>query len=105
MAEKQRKGHPAVRKAVFSVLALMLVVVMGRVAVEAFSFISGNSGAVIEINGEKYTITGESCYPEEDMSGCCMEACIVWCGEKKMSAERVAVFNQKPFKCECTCID
>ncbi len=102
MDEKEGKGHPIIRKTIFALLGLMLLLVLGRVAVEAFSFIAENS-AKVEVEGQEFIIKGGICSHEGDNTECCMEVCTLWCSTKDKSALKAGVFASSPAKCECTC--
>lgn len=98
-----REGHPKMRKALFIILALILVIVMGRVTVEGFSFVVGNAVKNAGIKGDAYTITGGSCPTGEDSADCCEKACVKWCGAKERGLVRAGVIDPMKVKCKCVC--
>ena len=103
---KREEGHPRLRKAVFIVLALVLVGVMGRLVVEAFSFVSSNGiqRDANKITGMAYTISGGECPPDSDSADCCEAACAKWCKAKGQSLFKVGVVEPIDVKCKCTCV-
>jgi len=97
------RRYRMLRKAVFITLALILLVVLGRVVVEAFSFVAGNSGKKAEVSGTAYNLTGEGCPMEEDSTDCCEEACARLCSAKNRSLIKVGVIDPMKIKCGCVC--
>jgi hypothetical protein len=108
MAKKvMEEGHPRIRRAVFILLALVLVVMMGRLVVEAFSFVSANAAARTadnKITGMAYTIEGGNCPDDANSADCCQEACSAWCKSKGQSLIKVGVVEPIEVKCKCTCL-
>ncbi len=103
--KKVEEGHPRIRKAIFLVLALVLIGVMGRLVVEAFSFVSANARDPDNlITGMAYTISGGECPSDADSVDCCEAACSNWCKAKGQSLFKVGVVEPVDVKCKCTCI-
>jgi len=101
--QPDEETHPLLRKTVFVIMALILLVVLGRVAVEAVSFISETAAKPAEIRGMNYTITGSSCGIEDDAADCCEIACTSWCSIKGSSVLKAGVADTELTKCSCVC--
>lgn len=97
MPKKQEdEDHHLIRKAVFVVLAIILVVVFGSFITGAFTFVFENA------EGKTYNITGE-CTFEEDSMDCCENACGQWCASKGKRALEIGVLEPMETKCQCIC--
>lgn len=97
MQKKQDdEGHELIRKAVFVVLAILLVVVFGSFITGAFTFVFDNA------EGASYNITGE-CDINADSADCCESACAQWCAEKGKKVLKIGVISPMETKCQCTC--
>jgi len=102
-----KKDEPSkIRKAVFIVFALILVGVMGKLVVEAISFVTTNTVEISpnQITGMAYTISGGACSDELNTADCCQDACLPWCESKGQSLYKVGVVEPLDLKCKCTCV-
>ncbi len=103
MDSGSKKGlSPAVRKAVASVMMIVLAAMFFKFAFDAFSDVAGYagpSGAGIY----EYMLNGESCSGSSSASECCKSICVEWCGWKGMGLKKSEAVLSSDAGCSCSC--